>query len=153
MSISRTNAVYALTLLLAVAFLALSTTISADAEEKKKMSDIQTTDSGLQYVIVEEGSGDPAVPGKTVKVHYTGKLEDGTEFDSSYKRGQPIEFTLGRGQVIKGWDEGIEGMAVGGRRELVNQRKNPATALAAQGRDPQDGVLSEDAKPALELVR
>ena len=99
--------------------LSLCFTISASSKEDKKMSDAQKTDSGLQYIVIEEGKGDKAVTGKKVKVHYTGKLEDGTEFDSSIKRGEPIEFTLGVGQVIKGWDEGIGLMKVGDKRQLI----------------------------------
>jgi peptidylprolyl isomerase len=78
-----------------------------------------TTDSGLQYVEIEEGSGATPQPGQTVSVHYTGTLQDGTKFDSSLDRKQPFQFKLGAGQVIKGWDEGIATMKVGGRRQLV----------------------------------
>lgn len=81
--------------------------------------DLLTTDSGLQYVIQVEGSGEAPENGDLVKVHYTGTLEDGTKFDSSYDRGQPFEFALGRGQVIKGWDEGIALLKVGGKARLV----------------------------------
>ncbi|MGH2710668.1 MAG: FKBP-type peptidyl-prolyl cis-trans isomerase [Actinomycetota bacterium] len=65
------------------------------------------------------GDGAEAVSGKSVSVHYVGTLEDGTQFDSSRDRGTPFEFQLGGGQVIAGWDEGIEGMKVGGVRELT----------------------------------
>lgn len=65
------------------------------------------------------GSGAEAVPGKTVSVHYTGKLTDGTKFDSSLDRGEPFSFKLGAGQVIKGWDQGVAGMRVGGKRTLT----------------------------------
>ncbi len=65
------------------------------------------------------GQGDEAVSGKTVVVHYTGTLEDGKKFDSSLDRNQPFEFLLGSGMVIKGWDEGVKGMKVGGKRKLV----------------------------------
>ncbi len=81
--------------------------------------DIQETPSGLKYIVIEEGEGDKPAKGKKVKVHYTGKLEDGSVFDSSIKRGVPIEFTLGVGQVIKGWDEGILDMKVGEKRQLI----------------------------------
>ena len=77
------------------------------------------TDSGLEYIIIEEGQGEKPKAGQKVKVHYTGKLEDGSVFDSSVKRGEPIEFTLGVGQVIKGWDEGIADMKEGGKRQLI----------------------------------
>ena len=74
---------------------------------------------GLKVEDVKIGDGAVATPGKTVSVHYTGRLTDGTKFDSSYDRGQPIEFPLGAGVVIKGWDLGIEGMKVGGKRKLT----------------------------------
>lgn len=144
MKVSRTNAVFALTFLMAIAVLALSFTISAEAEEKKKMSDVQTTESGLQYVVIEEGTGDQAVAGKKVKVHYSGKLEDGTEFDSSYKRGQPIEFTLGAGQVIKGWDEGIALMKVGDKRQLIIPPQLGYGAAGAGNVIPPNAVIIFD---------
>jgi FKBP-type peptidyl-prolyl cis-trans isomerase len=75
--------------------------------------------SGLWYTDLTPGQGDSAVPGRTVTVHYTGWLPDGTKFDSSRDRGEPFAFTLGAGQVISGWDEGVKGMKVGGRRKLV----------------------------------
>jgi peptidylprolyl isomerase len=80
---------------------------------------MKTTDSGLQYTDVVEGTGASPTVGKKVTVHYTGTLQDGTKFDSSRDRGQPFEFVIGVGQVIKGWDEGVGSMKVGGRRNLV----------------------------------
>jgi len=77
------------------------------------------TDSGLQYIDVEPGEGDLAEAGDTVSVHYTGWLVDGTKFDSSKDRGTPFQFPLGAGRVIKGWDEGVAGMKVGGVRKLI----------------------------------
>ena len=82
------------------------------------MSDEVTTPSGLRYVDEVEGSGDAPAKGKKVKVHYTGRLTDGKKFDSSVDRGQPFEFTIGVGQVIQGWDEGVMSMKVGGKRQL-----------------------------------
>lgn len=76
-------------------------------------------DSGLIIEDIVAGSGDEAVGGKTITVHYTGTLEDGTKFDSSLDRGEPFQFVLGAGQVIQGWEEGINGMKVGGKRKLV----------------------------------
>jgi len=77
------------------------------------------TASGLEYIEVEAGTGTQAVAGKIVAVHYTGKLQDGKVFDSSISRGEPIEFPLGKGKVIKGWDEGIALMKVGGKAQLI----------------------------------
>mgnify|MGYP001828427526 CR=1 FL=1 len=73
----------------------------------------------LQIEELAAGSGDEATAGKTVRVHYTGWLTDGTKFDSSLDRGQPFSFTLGAGQVIQGWDRGVAGMKVGGKRKLT----------------------------------
>ncbi|MDZ8237010.1 MAG: FKBP-type peptidyl-prolyl cis-trans isomerase [Nostoc sp. ChiQUE01a] len=78
-----------------------------------------TTPSGLKYVEIKEGTGATPERGQTVEVHYTGTLEDGTKFDSSRDRGQPFKFKIGVGQVIKGWDEGLSTMKVGGRRNLI----------------------------------
>ena len=83
-----------------------------------------TTPSGLQYVDSTVGNGDVAKAGDQVSVHYTGWLQNsdgskGKKFDSSKDRGQPFQFALGQGQVIKGWDEGVQGMKVGGVRELI----------------------------------
>lgn len=75
--------------------------------------------SGLKYVDLEPGSGPAAVPGRTVSVHYTGWLIDGTKFDSSLDRGRPFEFPLGARRVIRGWDEGVAGMRAGGKRKLI----------------------------------
>ena len=81
--------------------------------------DTVVTDSGLKYIVIEKGSGDKAIPGKAVEVHYTGMLANGKIFDSSIERGEPIEFVLGEGQVIKGWDEGIALMNVGDKMRLI----------------------------------
>lgn len=82
------------------------------------MSEV-TTASGLKYQDIKQGNGDEATAGKTVSVHYTGWLTNGKKFDSSKDRGQPFEFPLGGGRVIKGWDEGVQGMKVGGTRKLT----------------------------------
>ena len=78
-----------------------------------------TTATGLVYEDITEGSGAEAAAGKPVTVHYTGWLTDGTKFDSSKDRNDPFQFGLGQGQVIKGWDEGVAGMKVGGKRKLT----------------------------------
>jgi FKBP-type peptidyl-prolyl cis-trans isomerase len=80
--------------------------------------DAQTTDSGLRYVIREEGTGPQPSPGDTVYVHYTGRILDGEEFDSSYERGEPLAFPIGQGRVIPGWDEGIALLNEGGEATL-----------------------------------
>jgi len=74
--------------------------------------------SGLKYIDVELGEGPAAVSGKEVTVHYTGKFPDGRKFDSSLDRNEPFTFPLGAGHVIKGWDEGVVGMRIGGKRKL-----------------------------------
>ena len=90
-----------------------------DKDKNKKEEKVVTTASGLKYVDTKVGTGDEAKKGDTVQVHYTGWLKDGKKFDSSKDRGRPFSFRLGAGQVIKGWDEGVAGMKVGGTRTLV----------------------------------
>ncbi len=80
---------------------------------------MNTTASGLKYEDSVVGTGVEALAGKMVEVHYTGTLADGSKFDSSHDRRKPFSFKLGAGQVIKGWDEGVAGMKVGGKRKLV----------------------------------
>jgi hypothetical protein len=79
------------------------------------------------------GKGEAAAPGDKISVHYVGTLMDGSEFDSSRKRGKPFDFVLGKGQVIKGWDQGVAGMKVGGKRKLVIP---PSLAYGARGSPP-----------------
>jgi FKBP-type peptidyl-prolyl cis-trans isomerase len=91
-----------------------------DDETKKKSGEkVITTKSGLKYVDLKEGKGQTAKAGDMVSVHYTGWLTSGKKFDSSVDRGEPFSFKLGAGQVIKGWDEGVAGMKVGGKRKLM----------------------------------
>ncbi|GGH45832.1 peptidylprolyl isomerase [Mangrovimonas yunxiaonensis] len=90
-----------------------------DAELDKLAAGFKKTDSGLRYQIIQEGNGKQPAKGSTVKVHYKGQLADGTVFDSSYKRNQPLEFAVGVGQVIPGWDEGIGLLNVGSKARLV----------------------------------
>lgn len=90
----------------------------------------KTTESGLQYTDTKKGVGQTPKDGQIVIVHYTGTLPDGTKFDSSRDRGQPFRFTLGAGEVIKGWDEGIKTMKVGGQRQLIVP---PELAYGSQG--------------------
>lgn len=84
-----------------------------------KGKDTLTLKSGLKYMFAEKGTGQKTVAGKTIKVHYTGYLEDGTIFDSSVKRDEPFEFTFGVGQVIVGWEEGLGQMRVGDKVRLI----------------------------------
>ena len=86
---------------------------------KGKDSELIKTNSGLQYIDLVEGDGEMPAKGDKVEVHYTGTLEDGTKFDSSLDRNSPFTFTLGVGQVIKGWDEGLATIKIGGKRKLV----------------------------------
>jgi FKBP-type peptidyl-prolyl cis-trans isomerase len=113
---SKSIALFALfALLAAVAVRAQSDNSSPTKVEGKGKS----TSSGLQYWDLKPGTGTTASAGKTVSVHYTGWLaSNGKKFDSSVDRGQPFMFQLGAGQVIKGWDEGVSGMKVGGKRQL-----------------------------------
>ncbi len=93
-----------------------------------------TTPSGLQYTDEVVGTGASPSSGKNVRVHYTGTLEDGTKFDSSVDRNQPLEFRIGTGSVIKGWDEGVMTMKVGGKRKLIVPGD---LAYGPEGRPPE----------------
>lgn len=110
-----------LSLLFALAFFA--TPFFADAQVKPPYkydeSKAITTASGLKYVIVEKGKGAIPKAGQQITAHYHGLLTDGKKFDSSFDRGQPFQFTLGRGQVIKGWDEGFQLLPVGTKAVLI----------------------------------
>ena len=91
------------------------------------------TDSGLQYWEIRVGNGEVAKEGSHVRVHYSGWLTTGKKFDSSVDRGQPFDFTIGNGEVIKGWEEGVAGMKVGGKRQL---RIPPELGYGADGSPP-----------------
>ena len=105
---------------------------------------VVTTKSGLKYIDTKEGTGDKAQAGDTVEVHYTGKLKDGTKFDSSVDRGQPFSFRLGAGRVIKGWDEGVAGMRVGGKRTLIIPPELGYGKRGAGDKIPPDAELHFD---------
>ena len=98
---------------------AAPTRASANAEAAVDMTNAVTTKSGLKYVDTQVGTGASPQSGQVVTVHYTGRLADGTKFDSSLDRGQPFSFVIGTGQVIRGWDEGVATMKVGGKRRLI----------------------------------
>ena len=104
-----------------------------------------TTESGLQYEEITVGSGATAKAGNLVSVHYTGWLTDGKKFDSSKDRNEPFDFNLGAGQVIKGWDEGVQGMQVGGVRKLTIP---PALGYGARG---AGGVIPPNATLIFEV--
>lgn len=127
------------TLLLAI----LALVLPGFAQSKKSAPDTSAptkttgkptkTADGLEYWDIKVGTGATAAAGQSVKVHYTGWLTDGKKFDSSVDRGQPFTFNLGAGQVIKGWDEGVAGMKVGGKRQL---RIPSDLAYGPNGRPP-----------------
>lgn len=105
-----------------------------------------TTASGLQYEDINEGSGNEAAAGKYVTVHYTGWLQNpdgsaGRKFDSSKDRNDPFQFPLGAGHVIKGWDEGVQGMKAGGTRKLIIPASLGYGARGAGGVIPPNATL------------
>jgi peptidylprolyl isomerase len=102
------------------------------------------TESGLIYEDAVVGEGDSPSKGQTVVVHYTGRLTDGTKFDSSVDRGQPFQFSIGVGQVIKGWDEGVISMKVGGKRTLTIPSELGYGARGAGGVIPPNATLVFD---------
>ena len=108
------------------------------------MPDEVTTPTGLKYTDTLEGAGASPERGKKVTVHYTGKLTDGKKFDSSVDRGEPFAFTIGVGQVIKGWDEGVMSMKVGGKRTLVIPPDLGYGARGAGGAIPPNAELIFD---------
>jgi len=124
---------YLFTAIAAVILIPAVTAIIVVAADEKDKDGTVTTKSGLKYKDVKVGTGAEAKAGKTVVVHYTGTLTDGKKFDSSVDRKTPFDFKLGAGEVIKGWDEGVAGMKVGGKRTLTIPF---ALAYGENGRPP-----------------
>ena len=121
-------------------------------QKEEQMSNIEvTTESGLKYVDTVVGDGELPSIGDKVKVHYTGTLEDGTKFDSSRDRNRPFEFPLGAGRVIKGWDEGLATMRVGGQRKLIIP-PDLGYGTRAAGKIPPNSTLIFDVE-LLEIVK
>jgi FKBP-type peptidyl-prolyl cis-trans isomerase len=109
---------------------ARKTAASSTSAPTKVTGDGVKTDSGLIYWDIRVGTGTEAKEGSHVRVHYTGWLTSGKKFDSSVDAGKPFDFTIGNGEVIKGWEEGVAGMKVGGKRQL---RIPPALGYGAAG--------------------
>lgn len=121
----------------------LATNIKVN-KENIDMDNAIKTSSGLQYIDIQEGNGASPSKGQTVVVHYTGTLEDGKKFDSSRDRNQPFSFKIGVGQVIKGWDEGVGSMKVGGRRQLIIPSELGYGSRGAGGVIPPNATLIFD---------
>ncbi|HUH26445.1 MAG TPA: FKBP-type peptidyl-prolyl cis-trans isomerase, partial [Flavobacterium sp.] len=117
---------------------------AVDAELDKIAAGFQKTDSGLRYQYIHKGSGKKAEKGNKVAVHYKGQLVDGKVFDDSYKRKQPIEFAVGVGQVIEGWDEGILLLNVGDKARFVIPSHLGYGASGAGGVIPPNATLIFD---------
>ena len=116
----------------------------AEAAMEKLAAGFEKTDSGLRYKMIQKGSGAKAEKGKMVSVHYEGTLSDGQVFDSSFKRNQPIDFQLGVGQVIPGWDEGIQLLSVGDKARFVIPSNLAYGSQGAGGVIPPDATLIFD---------
>ncbi len=118
--------------------------LAAEAKMEKLAAGFEKTASGLRYQFIQKGNGKKAENGKTVSVHYSGQLEDGKVFDSSYARKKPIEFPLGRGNVIEGWDEGIALLQVGDKARFVIPSHLGYGSRGAGGAIPPNATLIFD---------
>jgi peptidylprolyl isomerase len=134
-----------LLLMAAVSIPACSQKETKNVPEKAAQTQVATgavtTPSGLSYTDLVKGTGAAPTSGKSVTVHYTGTLENGTKFDSSVDRGQPFMFRIGAGEVIPGWDEGVISMKVGGKRKLVIPPQLGYGAAGAGGVIPPNATL------------
>ena len=117
---------------------------AAEQQMEKLAAGFEKTDSGLRYKFIQKGNGKKAEKGKTVSVHYSGSLESGKVFDSSYTRKKPIEFPLGQGHVIEGWDEGIEMLQVGDKARFVIPSHLAYGSAGAGGTIPPNATLIFD---------
>jgi peptidyl-prolyl cis-trans isomerase A (cyclophilin A) len=117
---------------------------AAEAKMEQLAAGFNKTESGLRYKMIQKGSGKKAESGKTVSVHYEGSLENGKVFDSSYPRKKPIEFRLGQGQVIEGWDEGIALLQVGDKARFVIPSHLGYGSRGAGGAIPPNATLIFD---------
>src|SRR5262252_735812 len=135
----RSRMTVIMTLLVITSILGGGSIMTTSGQQSKTQE--VTTSSGLKYVDQVIGTGEVAVAGKTASVHYTGWLENGKKFDSSVDRGQPFSFPLGAGRVIKGWDEGVQGMKVGGKRKLIIPSNLGYGARGAGGVIPPNATL------------
>jgi FKBP-type peptidyl-prolyl cis-trans isomerase len=115
--------------------------LDADSSPADASDDLDSGAPALQKKELRRGTGPAAKAGDTVRVHYTGRLLNGTKFDSSVDRNEPFEFTLGQGQVIKGWDEGVVGMKKGGKRKLKIPAELAYGKLGSPPKIPPDATL------------
>jgi len=150
-TLSNTRTSRALTLCLVLMAAVAATPALAQTPTTQRDSKLDATPNALQKIDVKQGAGAEATPGKSVVVHYTGWLYDtskpdshGAKFDSSRDRNDPFRFPLGGGQVIKGWDEGVAGMKVGGQRTLVIPPQMGYGARGAGGVIPPNATLIFD---------
>jgi peptidylprolyl isomerase len=142
---ARANRILRQRILLGVLALFILITIGVFAFSRGNTDSQNVTDSGLVIEDITVGTGPEAQAGDTVSVHYTGTFVTGQTFDSSLERGTPFTFTLGQGDVIQGWDEGVQGMKVGGKRKLIVP---PEMAYGAAGYPP---VIPENATLIFEV--
>ena len=144
-SVERIIIVLLLVAAIAIAACSQKETAAPQATEGRQVLPAQakpvTTASGLTYIDLAVGNGPSPTAGKPVKVHYTGWLENGTKFDSSVDRGQPFVFTIGTGEVIPGWDEGVMTMKAGGKRKLIIPARLGYGAAGAGGVIPPNATL------------